>query len=81
MSSGIDEMIDEVMWVERCGIWFSGPYRIVLSHIQGDYCLWYYDKTSKMLKRGFNSLAWAKRTAEDHRELMKIKIMEKPLAT
>jgi hypothetical protein len=69
MQGRIDEMIDDALWDLRHGIWFSGPYRIILSHERQDYCLWHYDQTSKLLKRGFVTLAEAKRAAEGHREL------------
>jgi hypothetical protein len=72
MSSNIDEMIDEVLWELRHGVWFSGPYRIVYSYEGSDYCVWYYEKTSRLLKRGLKTLEAAKAHVNDHRELHRV---------
>jgi hypothetical protein len=84
----IDEMVDDAMWRYAQGVWFSGPYRVVRSAERGDYCLWYCTRTggdgsprnSVLLKRDFDTLERAKDTVEGHRELQRIKMLEKPLA-
>jgi hypothetical protein len=88
MLEGIEQMVDDALWDVRYGTWFSGPYRLWWSVERGDWCLWYCEGVlmsgvlshSRLLKRGFDTLGWAKKTVEAHRELMKTRMLEKPLA-
>ena len=76
MQGGIDEMIDDAMWTERHGVWFSGPYRIWWSPERGGYVLWYYDRTSICLKRNIASVRHAKHLADLDRETRRAKTQE-----